>query len=270
MHDDLRQLLRVKTGSRTRLAEGHANRTFGWDEEEADRELERNLKKLEQLQYKMYADGRFGMLVVFQAIDAGGKDGTIRNVISAFNPQGCSVTSFKAPSEEERKHDYLWRIHQHTPRRGEIAVFNRSHYEDVLVARVRKLAPAKTIERRYEQINQFERMLHLESIRVVKFFLHIGKQEQKRRFASRLSKPYKQWKFDPQDLEKRKQWSQYIKAYELMLRRCSTEVAPWYVIPADNKWFRNLAVSRILRQELERLPLRFPALTYDPKTIRLR
>ncbi len=270
MPQDLQRHLIVRPGSRPKLKDKDADRTFGWDEEEAGRVFERNLKQLEQLQYKMYADGRFGMLVVLQAIDAGGKDGTIRHVLSAFNPQGCCVTSFKAPSAEELRHDYLWRIHKHAPRRGEIAVFNRSHYEDVVVVRVNELAPAKTIEERYPQINEFERMLHRSHIRVVKFFLQISKDEQKRRFEARVEKTHKQWKFDPADLAKRKQWNDYIEAYELMLARCSTQWAPWYVIPADNKWFRNLAVSQILRDELEGLPLEFPPLTYDPRKIRIR
>lgn len=269
MNHDLRRELRVKPRSRVRLLDRHAARAWG-AKEAAEAQLKRNLKQLEQLQYKMYADGRFGMLVVFQAIDAGGKDGTIRNVISAFNPQGCTVTSFKAPSSEELKHDYLWRIHNHAPRRGEIAVFNRSHYEDVLVARVAKLAPPRVLELRYGQINDFERMLHESGIKVVKFLLHISQEEQKLRFKARLDKPHKQWKFDPHDLVKRRQWGQYIKAYELMLHRCSTNYAPWYLIPANQKWFRNLAVSQILMQELQALPLQFPRLTYDPKKIRLR
>ncbi len=269
VHDDLIRQLRVAPRARVRLSDRKAARTFDRDEEEAERALKSNRKRLEQLQYKMYADGRFGMLVVFQAIDAGGKDGTIRHVISAFNPQGCCVTSFKAPSTEELRHDYLWRIHQHAPRRGGIAVFNRSHYEDVLVARVNQLAPVSVIERRYGQINDFERMLADNGIQVVKFFLHIGKAEQKRRFQARLDKPHKQWKFDPQDLQKRRQWKAYQLAFQSMLNRCSTAQAPWYVIPAEHKWFRNLAVSQILLHHLQHLPLRFPSLTYDPADIRL-
>lgn len=268
--DDLRRRLAVKPGSSVTLSDDDADRRFGWDEEAAGRVLDRNLQRLEQLQYKMYADGRFGVLVVLQAIDGGGKDGTIRRVFSAFNPQGCSVASFKAPTSEELKHDYLWRIHSHTPRRGEIGVFNRSHYEDVIAARVQKLVPKSVWSKRYGHINEFERMLHDSDIKVVKIFLQISKDEQKRRFQARLSEPHKQWKFAPEDIEKSKRWNDYRKAFEAMLERCSTGVAPWYVIPADRKWFRNLAVSQILLETLEQLPLRFPPLTYDPRKIKIR
>ena len=196
-----------------------------------------NRQRLEELQYKMYADGRFAMLVVLQAIDGGGKDSTIRRVFSAFSPQGCTVVSFKVPSAEEVRHDYLWRIHRHTPARGEIVVFNRSHYEDVLVVRVNNLVPPAVWRERYEQINDFERLLVANGTRVVKIFLQISKGEQKQRFEERIADKRKHWKFDPRDLEKRKQWEQYREAYESVLSRCSTEAAPWYRCPRIAKRF---------------------------------
>jgi len=260
----------VRPGARPQLQDRKANRDFGWNEEDAGRALKMNRQRLEELQFKLYADGRFPVLVVLQGIDGGGKDGTIRHVITAFNPQGCTVTSFKAPTAQELRHDYLWRIHQHIPARGEIAVFNRSHYEDVLIVRVDKLVPHAVWSRRYEEINNFERMLAANEVRIVKFFLHISKDEQRKRFAARVRDPAKQWKFDVADLDKRKQWDAYRKAYEAMLAQCSTEWAPWYLIPADRKWFRNLAISQILVQELAKLPLRFPKPAYDPTKIRIK
>jgi len=260
----------VRPGSRVRLLDRNAGRVFGWNEDGAERALKLNRDKLEELQYKLYADGRFGLLIVLQAIDGGGKDGTIRKVMTAFNPQGCTVTSFKEPSKEELKHDFLWRIHKRVPPRGEIGVFNRSHYEDVLIARVSKLVPKDVWSRRYEQINEFEAMLRRNDIHIVKLFLHISRDEQKKRLEERVREPHKRWKFDPSDLEKRKQWNDYREAFEAMLARCSTQHAPWYMIPADRKWFRNLAVSEILVRELEKLKLRFPTPSYDPRKIRIR
>jgi PPK2 family polyphosphate:nucleotide phosphotransferase len=208
--------------------------------------------------------------VVLQAIDGGGKDGTVRHVMTAFNPQGCTVTSFKAPTALELRHDYLWRIHQQVPPRGEVGVFNRSHYEDVLVVRVDNLVPKPVWTERYDQINAFERMLGANGVHVVKFFLQISKDEQRRRMEDRLREPAKQWKFSPEDLAKRKQWDDYQTAFEDMLTRCGTDEAPWYLIPADRKWFRNLAVSQILASELGKLPLQFPKPKYDPSKIRVR
>jgi PPK2 family polyphosphate:nucleotide phosphotransferase len=209
------------------------------------------------------------MLVVLQAIDGGGKDSTIRRVFSAFNPQGCTVAAFKAPTTEELRHDYLWRVHAHAPRRGEVVVFNRSHYEDVLIARVAQLVPEAVWSARYGHINDFERMLHDCGTRVVKIFLQISRAEQKRRFEERLADRSKQWKFDPADLGKRAQWDEYVKAFEAALSRCSTDVAPWFVIPSDRKWFRDFAVSQILLQEFEQMPLRWPRPDYDPRQVRI-
>jgi len=268
--DDLVGELRLKPGKRAQLSDKDAGRTLGWEKEGALEALEANRERLRELQYKLYADGRYAVLAVLQAIDGGGKDGTVRSVFTAFNPQGCTVTSFKAPSTQELKHDYLWRVHQHVPPRGEVGVFNRSHYEDVLIVRVDKLVPKETWSRRYEQINDFERMLGENDVIVVKFFLHISKDEQRKRFEERINDPTKQWKFCAADLEKRKQWKDYHAAFEDALTRCSTRWAPWHVIPADRNWFRNLAVSQVMVAELEKLPLEFPKPNFDPAKVRVR
>ncbi len=267
---DLSSRMRIAPGSRPRIRDAHATQTWGWEREAAESATAENLRRLGELQYKMYADGRYALLVVLQAIDGGGKDSTVRRVFGAFNPQGCTVTSFKAPSLEELAHDFLWRVHAHTPRRGEVAVFNRSHYEDVLIVRVDGLVPESVWSRRYAQINDFERLLVESGTRVVKLFLQISKDEQKRRLEERLRERSKQWKFHADDLRKRDQWDLYRAAFEAMLARCSTGHAPWYLVPADRKWFRDFAVSQILLQELERLPLRWPPLQPDLRSVRLR
>lgn len=268
--DNLVERLIVPPGKRAQLNDNRADRTFGWEKPEALVELQDKLRKLSDLQYKLYADGRQAVLVVLQAIDAGGKDGTVHDVFTSMNPQGCVVNSFKAPTAEELKHDYLWRIHRRVPARGMVGVFNRSHYEDVLIVRVEKLVPEEVWRERYAQINEFERMLAANSVRIVKIFLHISKGEQKQRLEDRLHDPNRQWKFSPDDLVKRRKWSEYQQAFEAMLTRCSTKHAPWYVVPADRKWFRNLAVAQIVATEMGRLPLRFPKPSYDPTTIRVR
>ena len=268
--DSLISRLIVEPGKRVQLKDEHADNTFGWEKHEAIQALEENRQKLSELQYKLYADGRRALLVVIQAIDAGGKDGTVRDIFTSMNPQGCVVTSFKAPTAEELKHDYLWRVHQRVPARGMVGVFNRSHYEDVLIVRVEKLVPERVWQQRYEQINDFEKMLTANDVRIIKVFLQISKAEQRQRLENRLREPDKQWKFSPEDLVKRRQWPEYQKAFEAMLTKCSTRHAPWYVIPADKKWFRSLAVSEILVTEMGRMSLRFPEPTYDPSTIRIR
>jgi PPK2 family polyphosphate:nucleotide phosphotransferase len=196
-------------------------------------------------------------------MDAGGKDGTIRHVMSGLNPQGCRVTSFKVPTEEELAHDYLWRIHRAVPAKGEIGIFNRSHYGDVLVVRVHNLVPKRVWSKRFEQINAFERILAETGVTIVKFFLHISKEEQKRRLQDRLDDSSKHWKISPADFEERKYWDDYVKAYEDILARCSTPWAPWYVIPADHKWFRNLAVADVLVRTLKDMRMRFPKSKLD-------
>jgi PPK2 family polyphosphate:nucleotide phosphotransferase len=225
---------------------------------ETKAELKRNVERLRELQEVLWAEGKHALLIVLQAMDAGGKDGTIKHVMRGVNPQGCQVTSFKVPTEEELDHDFLWRIHRATPRRGYIGIFNRSHYEDVLVVRVHSLVSEEVWQQRYEQINQFEKLLADAGTTILKFFLHISKEEQKERFEARLRDPRKNWKFSSKDVEERKLWDQYMAAYEDALSRCSTPWAPWHIIPADKKWFRNLTVSEIIVQALEGLKLQYP------------
>lgn len=256
--ENLAKDLRVRPGSRIRLSDIDPEDTHGVKKEDAESRLTKNLERLSVLQYLLYAESRRSLLVVLQGIDAGGKDGTIRHVMSGLNPQGVTVTAFKVPEGAEKRHDYLWRVHQAVPEQGKIGIFNRSHYEDVLVVRVHDLAPKSVWKKRYQQINDFERMLSQNQVRIVKFLLYIDKDEQAKRFRERLEDRAKNWKFSPADLKEREYWSYYIRAYEEMLRRCSTQEAPWYVIPANKKWFRNLAVSEILRGELEAMKLKYP------------
>jgi PPK2 family polyphosphate:nucleotide phosphotransferase len=225
---------------------------------EAEKPLAANLERLAVLQEKLYAQGSRGLLVVLQGMDTAGKDGTIAHVMGAFNPQGVEITAFKVPSEEERAHDFLWRVHKATPRRGMVGIFNRSHYEDVLVVRVAGLAPEKVWSKRFRHINEFERVLVDSGVAVVKLFLHITPEEQARRLQDRIDTPEKQWKFNPGDLDTRKQWSAYVAAYQDVFTRCSTPRAPWYVVPANRKWYRNLVVSEILIAALDRLHLAYP------------
>jgi PPK2 family polyphosphate:nucleotide phosphotransferase len=251
---------RVTPGEPVRLAEMPTRADgFADDRGAAEKEFKDLRKELARLQYRFYADGRHKVLVVLQAMDAGGKDGTIRRVFQGVNPQGVRVTSFKAPSKEELAHDYLWRIHKAVPRQGMIGVFNRSHYEDVLIVRVDGLAPDEVWQARYEQINRFEKLLAETGTTIVKIYLHISKEEQRGRFQDRLDEPEKNWKFSREDLHKRTQWEDYMAAYEDAVNRCSTPWAPWYVIPADQKWYRNLAITRILLDRIEALEPRFPA-----------
>jgi PPK2 family polyphosphate:nucleotide phosphotransferase len=257
-HEDLRQRLRVEPGQAVDLETMDAGQTYGRRRQSADEELAGGLERLADLQDRIWAEQKHAVLVVLQGIDASGKDGTIRHVVGAFNPQGCRVTSFKVPTEHERAHDYLWRVHQHTPARGEIAIFNRSHYEDVLVVRVKGLVPEATWRRRFDQINEFERMLSEEGTTVVKFFLHIDRDEQRQRFQARLDDPTKRWKFRRADLEERLRWDDYMIAFGEAMSRCSTPAAPWYVVPANKKWFRNLAVAEILADILQESRPQYP------------
>jgi PPK2 family polyphosphate:nucleotide phosphotransferase len=231
---------------------------FAGTREEAEQELVGLGERLAELQNMLWAEARHAVLVVLQALDGAGKDGTVRHVFRGLNPQGVKVTSFKAPSVEDLSHDYLWRAHAHAPARGELTIFNRSYYEDVLVVRVHELVPAKVWQRRFTHINCFERALTDEGTTIVKFFLHISKEEQMRRFDARLAQPDKRWKFSPQDLAERERWADYAQAYEATLEKTSTSYAPWYVVPADAKWYRNLVVSRVLVKTLEGLHLRYP------------
>ncbi len=264
---DLRDKLVVRPDKRITLADWDPGETLGLDKEAAAEKTEQNIARLDELQYLMYAERRRALLVVLQGMDGAGKDGTIRHVMRGLNPQGCRVTSFKPPSTEEADHDFLWRVHRAVPPSGEVAIFNRSHYEDVLAARVRKLVPKNVWTRRYDHINGFEQLLTDSSVVVVKFFLHISKDEQRRRFEERLRDPTKQWKLSPSDFEDRKHWDDYVAAYEDVLTRCSTSDAPWLIVPADKKWFRNFAVSRILVETLEALDMRFPKPTVDVSRI---
>lgn len=217
-----------------------------------------NLQKLEQLQEVLYAEAKHAVLVVFQAMDTGGKDGAIEYVFSGLDPQGCTVASFKAPTPRELSQDYLWRIHQAVPPKGMIGIFNRSHYESVLVERVKKLVPEKVWKRRYDHINHFEELLADEGVTILKFFLHISKDEQKARLEARLGDPEKHWKFNPGDLVERKSWDAYMDAYEDAIEKCSQDYAPWYVVPADRKWFRNWVISDVLVRTLEDLDMKYP------------
>lgn len=237
------------------------------DRGKAEARTAEDIAAIAELQNRLYAEGQRALLIVLQATDTGGKDGTIRNVLGPLNPQGVQVTSFKAPSSTELAHDYLWRIHQAVPAKGMIGVFNRSHYEDVLVVRVHGLAPLEMIEQRYDQINAFERHLSENQVTILKFFLHISRDEQKARLQARLDDPSKHWKFNPDDLKERARWREYEEAFEIALARCSTRHAPWFVIPADRKWYRNAVVARIIRRTLEDMDPRYPKESYDAARI---
>lgn len=264
---DLAQELVVRPGSRCKLNSIDPAATHGITKKAAEARLAKNLERLSVLQYLLYAEASRSLLVVLQGIDAGGKDGTIRHVMSGLNPQGVEVTSFKVPEGEETRHDYLWRIHKAVPERGKIGIFNRSHYEDVLVVRVHNLVPKPQWSRRYDEINDFERMLSENKVKILKFLLYISKEEQAKRFRERIEDKEKNWKFSPADIKEREYWDQYINAYQDMLHKCSTEDAPWYVIPANHKWFRNLAVSEIVRETLEAMDLKYPKPVADLASI---
>jgi PPK2 family polyphosphate:nucleotide phosphotransferase len=255
----LRDALRVKPGSRFRLANHDPNATFGYDKAAAAPKTEEHLARMADLQDRLWAEAKRSVLVVLQGIDAAGKDGTIQKVMEAFNPQGCVVSSFKVPTAEELGHDFLWRIHKRAPGKGEIGIFNRSHYEDVLVVRVHGLAPKSVWSKRYDQINDFERMLAATGTTIVKFFLSIDRDEQRQRFQARYDDPTKRWKFSMGDLDERKRWDDYQAAFDDMLSKTSTDVAPWYVIPANRNWLRNLAVATILAETLAGLKPAYPA-----------
>ena len=236
---------------------------------EAERMLAASIARIEELQFDLYAENRQSLLIVLQAIDAGGKDGTIRKLAMGLNPQGCRVTSFKVPSAEEAAHDYLWRVHHATPERGDVGIFNRSHYEDVLVVRVHDLVPKAVWSKRYDEINAFERLLSDTGTRVLKFYLHISKDEQRQRLQERLDNPRKRWKFSPDDLKEREHWDEYMAAYEDALRKCSTDWAPWHVIPADRNWYRNAAVAQIVVETLEDMKPKIPEAKFDPKAFHI-
>jgi PPK2 family polyphosphate:nucleotide phosphotransferase len=242
------------------------------DEQEGKKSARARVKKLQkrmdELQFQLYAEQRRSLLICLQAPDAGGKDGVVRHVIGSMNPQGCRVVSFKQPNAEELAHDFLWRIEQKTPVRGEIVVFNRSHYEDVIVVRVRELVPKEVWAQRYAFINDFERRLVANGTHVLKFFLHISKEEQLRRFKDRLKDESRWWKISEADYSERERWDDYTAAYDDAITRCSTAEAPWFVIPSDRKWFRNLAISQVLVETMEALGIELPKPTVNIADIR--
>jgi PPK2 family polyphosphate:nucleotide phosphotransferase len=228
-------------------------------QKDVEKELEKQRDRLVDLQRRLYAENKHSLLVVLQAMDTGGKDGTIKSVFQGVNPQGCQVWSFKKPSDEEASHDFLWRYHQRAPQRGMISIFNRSHYEDVLIVRVKNLVPEDVWRKRYHVINEFEQMLTLNNIRVIKFFLHISKDEQKQRLESRLANPNKRWKFSINDIKERLLWDDYQTAFEDAINNCSTAYAPWYVVPANKKWYRDLVIARVIADTLEAINPQYPA-----------
>ena len=260
---------RIKPGCSVDLARFKYKDDGGLEQEAAEEQFQKLTRKLADLQELMYAQGRHALLVVFQAMDAGGKDSTIRHVFGPVNAAGCYVVSFKRPTEPELARDFLWRVHAQVPPKGHIAVFNRSHYEDVLVARVKALVPQRTWKRRYDHINAFERLLADEGTTVVKFFLHISKEYQRERLQRRLDKPEKWWKFNPADLDERARWDDYQAAFADALSKCSTAHAPWYVVPAERRWFRDLLVARVLVEALESLDMKYPEPTFDPESVKV-
>jgi PPK2 family polyphosphate:nucleotide phosphotransferase len=266
-----RDRFRVEPNARVRLAgvdpdfKGkHENKKAAADE------MERDLDRLRDLQYLLYAEHNRSLLICLQGLDAAGKDGTIRHVFGAFNPQGARVHAFDVPSKEEADHDFLWRAHVPVPKKGEIVIFNRSHYEDVLVVRIHKLVPRKVWQERYELINSFERNLAAAGTIILKFYLHISEEEQLSRFKDRLDDPARHWKISEADYVERSFFKEYLRAYEDVLSLTSTAYAPWYIIPANHKWFRNLAISKIVGETLESLGMKFPPTHVDLAEIRRR
>ncbi|HZB95641.1 MAG TPA: PPK2 family polyphosphate kinase [Herpetosiphonaceae bacterium] len=251
---------RVEPGEKIRLADIDPNETEHYQKKKDVRdELKAQRLRIEELQARLYAENRQSLLIVLQAMDTGGKDGTIRGVFAGVNPQGCQVWSFKAPGTEELQHDFLWRYHQRTPPRGMITIFNRSHYEDVLITRVKQMITEDVWRHRYHMINEWEHMLTLNHTTIIKFYLYISKDEQKRRLESRLADPSKHWKFSSADVQERARWEQYMLAYEDAIRNCATAYAPWYIVPANKKWYRNLVIARTIADTLEAMNPQYPA-----------
>lgn len=272
----LRESLRLPVGRPVDLGAYDAAATPGGpgDKAAAKDATARTGKRLAGLQERLWAAGVRGdrrrLLLVLQGMDTSGKGGTVKHVVGHFNPSGCRLKAFKQPTDEERRHHFLWRVRRALPEPGEIGVFDRSHYEDVLIARVHELAPSTEIELRYPQINDFERALTEDGVTVIKCFLHISYEEQCRRLLKRLDNPEKHWKFDPADIEERARWPAYQEAYQIALERCSTRAAPWYLIPADHKWYRNWAISRLLLAHLEELDPGYPAADFNVARCRER
>lgn len=272
----LRDLLRVPDGEPVDLSRHDPEAAPGGPKNKAAGKAAttRTGKRLADLQERLWAASTAGdrrrVLLVLQGIDTSGKGGTVKHVVGMLNPSGCRIKAFRAPTSEERAHPFLWRVEQALPLPGELGIFDRSHYEDVLVARVRDLAPRDEIDRRYEQINRFEQSLAEDGLTVIKCFLHISYDQQRRRLLKRLDKPEKHWKFDPADIDDRALWPAYQEAYAIALERCSTAYAPWYVVPADRKWYRNWAVGRLLLEHLEELDPRYPKADFDVAECRER
>lgn len=260
---------RVEPGSKVNLNKIDAGfKDKHESHEHALPEIEAYNRKLQDQQYLMYAEGKRSLLICLQGRDAAGKDGTINHVLSAMNPQGCTVTGFKVPSKEDAAHDFLWRYHRATPGTGQVGIFNRSHYEDVLVVRVHDLVPRKVWSKRYEHINNFEKLLCDNSTHILKFYLHIDQQEQLERFRKRIEDPARHWKISEGDYAERPYWDAYTDAFEAALSKCSTVHAPWYIIPSNHKWFRNLAISKIVVETLEKQQMSFPDPTVDMEEIK--
>ena len=247
-----------KMAKKLKLKDWDADYHVNKNKEDVEKELTVFSREMSELQYKLFADNRHALVIILQGVDASGKDGTIRHVMAALNPQSCYVKAFKVPTTEEFSHDYLWRIHTAIPAKGQVAVFNRSHYEDVIEAHVHDLIPKNELTARFRQINDFERYLSENHVTILKFFLHISKDEQKKRLIERLQDPSKHWKFSASDLRDRKYWHEYMVSYEKVLGVCSTKYAPWYIVPADSKWFRNWLVARVLIKTLKSLKLSYP------------
>lgn len=261
--------LRVKPGAKLDLAAIDPESKLGFEKEEAEALIESNRARMAELHELLWADNSRALLLIMQGMDTSGKDGVIRHVMTGLNPQGCHVASFKVPTEEEADHDYLWRVHKQVPAKGEIGIFNRSHYEAVLAERVLGIVPEKTWKRRYAEINAFESLLENSGTHVVKLFLHISKDEQKERLQARLDDPIKNWKFSPGDLDTRAKWDAYRAAFEEALTKCSTAEAPWYVIPSNRKWVRNLCASTVVLAELESMGLKWPKPKFDLSKVKI-
>jgi PPK2 family polyphosphate:nucleotide phosphotransferase len=259
MSNYLKKLI-VEPDSKIRLK--HFDPAYhGKDEsrESALPEIEKHIQKMQELQYLMYAERKHSLLIVLQGLDAAGKDGVVRHVLTGMNPSGCGAVNFKQPTASELAHDFLWRVHPHVPGKGSVAIFNRSHYEDVLVARVHNLVPEKVWSKRYDQINDFERLISTENnTTILKFFLHISKQEQLARFKKRLDDPARQWKISESDYSEREFWNDYTEAFEDVLTRTSTDRAPWFIIPSNHKWFRDLSISQIITRTMEEMDMQMP------------
>jgi len=250
--------LLIHPSTNVSLSDFNPNTTFGYDKEELLEDLKKLLVKMPEIQHRLYVENKHALLIVLQGLDTSGKDGVISHVMKGFNALSCTVASFKVPAGEELVHDYLWRIHKEIPRKGFIGVFNRSHYEDIIEPHVWNLVPRSSYIQRYDHINLFEKYLDDNKIKIIKFFLHISREEQKKRLFERLSHPSKRWKVNEEDFEKRKKWTKYMKAYGDVVSRCSTKWAPWHIIPSNNKWFRNWVIAKIVIKTLVDMKIRYP------------